>query len=71
MARLSFHYLKWNFVFEVQFTSVIEAITFRNLHELQLWERKFNCHEDNCKEAKQHNEYAVGTYFEANNAASL
>ena len=26
---------------------------------------KLNCREDDCKEAKQHDEYAIGTYLEA------
>ena len=40
-----------------------EVIIFINLRGLQLWER--NCHEDDRKEAKQHDENAIGMYLEA------
>ena len=49
MARSSFHYMKWNFVFEVQYKSVWTP----TLGE------KLNCREDDGKEAKQHDEYAI------------
>ena len=32
---------------------------------------KLNCHEDDRKEAKQHDEYAIGTYLEANAGSEL
>ena len=44
--------------------SLYEVIIFINLCGLQLWDR--NCSEDDRKEAKQHDEYAIGTYLEAN-----
>ena len=62
MARSSIiHYLKWNFVFEVQYKSVWTP-TLRE---------KLNCREDDRKEAKQHDEYAIGTYLEANTGSEL
>ena len=65
MARSSFHYLKWNFVFEVQFTSVIRGHhIYKSVWTPTLGE-KLNCREDDRKEAKQHHEYAIGTYLEA------
>ena len=65
MARSSFHYLKWNFVFEVQFTSVIRGHhIYKSVWTPTLGE-KLNCREDDRKEAKQHDEYAIGTYLEA------
>ena len=65
MARSSFHYLKWNFLFEVQFTSVIRGHhIYKSVWTPTLGE-KLNCREDDRKEAKQHDEYAIGTYLEA------
>ena len=65
MARSSFHYLKWNFLFEVQFTSVIRGHKiYKSVWTPTLGE-KLNCREDDRKEAKQHHEYAIGTYLEA------
>ena len=32
---------------------------------------KLNCREDDRKEAKQHDEYAIGTYLEANTGSEL
>ena len=65
MARSSFHYLKWNFVFEVQFTSVIRGHhIYKSVWTPTLGE-KLNCREDDRKEPKQHDEYTIGTYLEA------
>ena len=65
MARSSFHYLKWNFLFEVQFTSVIRGHhIYKSVWTPTLGE-KLNCREDDRKEAKQHDEYTIGTYLEA------
>ena len=65
MARSSFHYLKWNFVFEVQFTSVIRGHhIYKSVWTPTLGE-KLNCREDDRKEVKQHDEYAIGTYLKA------
>ena len=71
MARSSFHSLKWNFVFEVQFTSVIRGHhIYKSVWTPTLGE-KFNCREDDRKEAKQHDEYAIGTYLEAYTGSEL
>ena len=71
MARSSFHYLKWNFVFEVQFTSVIRGHhIYKSVWTPTLGE-KLNCREDDRKEAKQHDEYAIGTYLEAYTGSEL
>ena len=71
MARSSFQYLKWNFVFEVQFTSVIRGHhIYKSVWTPTLGE-KLNCREDDRKEAKQHDEYAIGTYLEANTGSEL
>ena len=65
MARSSFHYLKWNFASEVQFTSVIRGHhIYKSVWTPTLGE-KLNCREDDRKEAKQRDEYAIGTYLEA------
>ena len=65
MARSSFHHLKWNFVFEVQFTSVIRGHhIYKSVWTPTLGE-KLNCREDDRKEPKQHDEYTIGTYLEA------
>ena len=58
--------MEWNFVFEVQFTSVIRGHhIYKSVWTPTLGE-KLNCREDNRKEAKQHDDYAIGTYLEAN-----
>ena len=71
MARLSFHYLKWNFVLVVQFTSVIRGHhIYKSVWTPTLGE-KLNCREDDRKEAKQHDEYPIGTYLEAYTGSEL
>ena len=71
MARSSFHYLKWNFVFEVQFTSVIQGHhIYKSVRTPTLGE-KLNCREDDRKEAKKHDEYPIGTYLEAYTGSKL
>ena len=71
MARSSFQYLKWNFVFEVQFTSVIRGHhIYKSVWTPTLGE-KLNCREDDRKEAKQHDEYPIGTYLEAYTGSEL
>ena len=71
MARSSFHYMKWNFVFEVQFTSVIRGHhIYKSVWTPTLGE-KLNCREDDRKEAKKHDEYAIGTYLEAYTGSEL
>ena len=47
-----------------------EVIIFINLYGLTLGE-KLNCREDNRKEAKQHDDYAIRTYLEANTGNEL
>ena len=71
MARSIFHYMKWNFVFEVQFTSVIRGHhIYKSMWTPTLGE-KLNCREDDRKEAKQHDEYPIGTYLEAYTGSEL
>ena len=71
MARSSFHYLRWNFVFEVQFTSVIRGHhIYKSVWTPTLGE-KLNCREDDRKEAKKHEEYAIGTDLEAYTGSEL
>ena len=38
--------------------------SFQRNQKIQHWDR--NCSEDDRKEPKQHDEYAIGTYLEAN-----
>ena len=52
-------------MFEVQFTSVIRDHHIYKSVWTQTLGEKLNCREDDCKEAKQHDEYAIGTYLEA------
>ena len=67
MARSRYH-LIWNsmFVYEVEFSSVI-----RGHHVYKAaWSPIIGavaCRKDDRKEAKEHDEYAVGTYLEADN----
>ena len=66
MARSSCHYLKRNFVSEEQFTSVIRGHhIYKSVWTPTLGE-KLKCLEDDRKWAKYHDEYAIGTYLEAN-----
>ena len=52
-------------MFEVQFTSVIRGHhIYKSVRTPTLGE-KLNCREDDRKEAKQHDEYTIGTYLEA------
>ena len=58
---------------EVQFISVIYV---RGHHIYKsVWtpalEEKLICHKDDHKEAKQHDEYAIGTYLKANTGREL
>ena len=56
MARSSFHYVKWNFMYEVQFTSVIRGHhIYKSVWTPTLGE-KLTCREDDRKEARQHDE---------------
>ena len=71
MARSSFHYLKWKIVFEVQFTSVIRCHHIYKSLWTQTLGEKLNCREDDRKEAKQHDEHAIGTYLEAYTSSEL
>ena len=71
MARSSFHYLKWKIVFEVQFTSVIRCHHIYKSLWTQTLGEKLNCREDDRKEAKQHDEHAIGTYLEAYTGSEL
>ena len=65
MARSSYHSMKWKFVFEVEFASVIRGHhVYKSVWTLTLGET-FRCRKDERKEAKDHDEYAVGTYIEA------
>ena len=58
-------------MFEVQFTSVIRGHhIYKSVWTPTLGE-KLNCREDDRKEAKQHDEYAIGTYLEANTGSEL
>ena len=58
-------------MFQVQFTSVIRGHhIYKSVWTPTLGE-KLNCPEDNRKEAKQHDKYAIGTYLEANTGNKL
>ena len=58
-------------MFEVQFTSVIRGHhIYKSVWTPTLGE-KLNCREDNRKEAKQHDDYAIRTYLEANTGNEL
>ena len=58
-------------MFEVQFTSVIRGHhIYKSVWTPTLGE-KLHCREDNRKEAKQHDDYAIGTYLEANTGNEL
>ena len=58
-------------MFEVQFTSVIRGHhIYKSVWTPTLGE-KLNCREDDRKEAKQHDEYAIGTYLEAYTGSEL
>ena len=66
-SLLSFHY----FNLKCNSHQLYEVITSIDLYGLQLWDRSLNCREDDRKEAKQHDEYAIGTYLEANTGSEL
>ena len=53
-------------MFEVQFTSVIRGHHIYKSVWTPTLGQKLNCREDDRKEAKQHVDYAIGTYLEAN-----
>ena len=53
-------------MFEEQFTSVIRGHHIYKSVLTPTLGQKLNCSEDDRKEAKQHDEYAIGTYLEAN-----
>ena len=58
-------------MYEVQFTSVIRGHhVYKSIWTPTLGE-KLNCREDDRKEAKQHDEYAIGTYLENNTSNEL
>ena len=58
-------------MFEVQFTSVIRGHhIYKSVWTPTLGE-KLNCREDDRKEAKQHDEYPIGTYLEAYTGSEL
>ena len=42
-----------------------------NQDGLRVWAKNFTCHEDNRREAREHDEYAIGTYMEAGNQEEL
>ena len=55
----------------MQFISVIRGHhIYKSVWTPTLGE-KLNCREDDRKEAKQHDEYAIGTYLEANTGSEL
>ena len=55
----------------MQFTSVIRGLhIYKSVWTPTLGE-KLNCREDDRKEAKQHDEYAIGTYLEAYTGSEL
>ena len=55
----------------MQFTSVIRGHhIYKSVWTPTLGE-KLNCREDDRKEAKQHEEYAIGTYLESNTGSEL
>ena len=56
MARSSFHYVKWNFVYEVQFTSVIRGHHIYKSVWTPILGEKLTCREDDRMEARQHDE---------------
>ena len=59
-------------MFEVQFTSVIRGHhIYKSDSKTPTLGEKLNCREDNRKEAKQHDDYAIGTYLEANTGNEL
>ena len=58
-------------MFDVQFTSVIRGHHIYKSEWTPTLGEKLNCLEDNHKEAKEHDEYAIGTYLEANTGNKL
>ena len=67
MARSDYP-LIWNskFVYEVEFSSVIQGHVYKATWSPTVGE-SLACRKDDRKEAKEHDEYAVGTYLEADN----
>ena len=58
-------------MYEVQFTSVIRGHhIYKSVWTPTLGE-KLTCREDDRKEARQHDEYAIGTYLEDNTDREL
>ena len=68
MARSRYH-LIWNsmFVYEVEFSSVIRGHHVHKAAWSPIIGESLACRKDDRKEAKEHDEYAVGTYLEADN----
>ncbi len=68
MARSDYH-LIWNsmFVYEVEFSSVIRGHHVYKATWTPFIGESLVCRRDDRKEAKEHDEYAVGTYLEADN----
>ena len=58
-------------VFEVQFTSVMRGPHIYKSVWTPTLGGKLNCHEDDRKEAKQHDEYAIWMYLGANTSSEL
>ena len=58
-------------MFEVQFTSFILGHHIYKSVWTPTLGQKLNCPDYDCKEAKQHDEYAIGTYLEANTGSEL
>ena len=68
MARSDYH-LIWNsmFLYEVEFSSVIRSHHVHKAACSPIIGESLACRNDDRKEAKEHDEYAVGTYLEADN----
>ena len=68
MARSDYH-LIWNsmFDYEVEFSSVIRGHHVYKAAWSPIIGESLACRKDDRKEAKEHDEYAVGTYLEADN----
>ena len=67
MARSNIYHRNWKFEFEIQFEFVIRGHRVCKSRWTPTLGKKVTCHEDKRKEAKEHDEYAIGTYMEAGN----
>ena len=59
------------FVYEVEFSSVIRGHHVYKLTWSPTLGESMACKEDECKEAKEHDEFAVGTYLQASDLLGM